>query len=103
MKIIGAGLGDVVDDRSGIAPVFGAEVVGDDLDFLQRVLVAEEQRRAADGIVVVVLPVNFKIVGTAALSVGGNAGTIAVAEGVVMSHDHARGEQRNVVEGISNG
>ena len=42
MKLIGAGLGDVVDDRAGIASKFGV-VVGHDLHFGECVLVAEER------------------------------------------------------------
>src|ERR1700735_1609655 len=51
--------GDVVDDASRVASILRAEVVGDHLDLLQRVLVGEVDLRPGDQKIVVRLPIQL--------------------------------------------
>ena len=74
---IGAVLGDVVDDATHVAAVFGV-VVGDNLEFGNGVLVAKEERRAADGVVVVILAIDLIVVGAPALAVDGKLSPVVV-------------------------
>ena len=103
VNAVGSGLGQVIDHRSHVAPVLGAELIGDDLHARDRVLVAEEDLGPGDGVVVVGLAIDFEVVGAAALAVGGECGAVVVGEIVVVGLDDAGFEQgdgiKSVVEG----
>ncbi len=57
-----SGFCDVVLYRASVAAILGAILVGNDLELLNRILVAKENQRSADRIVVVRLAVDFVVV-----------------------------------------
>ncbi len=62
VEFVGAALGHVVDDGAGSAAVLNAEIVGDYADFVQGILVTEENRGACYRVVVIGLAVYLEIV-----------------------------------------
>ena len=87
MEFVRAGLGDIVHHRASIAAKLGI-IVGNHLNLGDGVLVAEKYVGAADGVVVVALPVNLKIIGSSALTVYGKLGPVVVAEaGIARGRD----------------
>jgi hypothetical protein len=100
MELIGTRLGDVVNDRAGVAAVLGAEVVGDDLNFADGVLVAEEGLGSADGVVVIGLAIEFGIVESAALAVDGVVVAVAVGEAVGVGADDAGNDFGDGIEAV---
>src|SRR5215470_3898661 len=86
---VGAGLGDVVDDCAGAAAILRAIDAGDHLELLQRFAVLEEELRSGDGVVVVVLAVDFEVDGAAALAVDGES-RIAIAAAGIAEHGVVR-------------
>ena len=100
---VGASLGDVVDDRAGIAAILRAVVVRNDVEFLQRVLVAEEELWTGDGVVIVRLAVNLEVVGAAALSVGGEADAIGVGEVIAEGTHDAGNQQGETIQSAAGG
>ena len=70
VELVRSGLCDVVNDCSTCVPtVLCAVVVGDDLQLRDRILIAEEDLGTADGVVVVRLAIEFKVIKAAALSI----------------------------------
>ena len=69
MPGIGTRFGDDVYNRTGIASVFGTELVGDEDVLLHEFRIGNEQARASDAIVVVILTVNLLVIVAAAESI----------------------------------
>src|SRR5882724_10883425 len=95
-------LGDVVNDAAHVAAVFGV-VVGDDQKFGDGVLIAKEKRRAADGVVVIVLAVDLVVVGASTLAVDGELSAIIVFETAAAHSGHAGREQDEGIVGVAEG
>ena len=72
MESVGAGLGDVVNDATHVTPIFSVEI-RHHLQFCNGVLVAKKDRRTADGVVIVILPVQLIVVRASALAVDRNS------------------------------
>ncbi len=94
------GLGDVVHNRACIAAVLRTEIIGDDLYFLNGVLVTEKDLRSAYAIVVVRLAVDFRVVVAATLPIDGVIVTIGVGKVITVGADHAGDEFSDGVETI---
>ena len=98
MNPVGAGLGNVVYDRTHVATIGCAEVVGDDLNLIDCFFVLEEELRAADRVVVIRLTIYFEVVGTATLAVGREARAVCIGEVVGVSCDDAGNQEGQLVE-----
>ena len=95
---IRARLGHIVDDGTGVASVLGAEVVGDDLDFLDCILVAHENLGSGDRVVVVRLTIDLEVVRAATLAVRRDARAVGVCAIVAVRRNHTRDQQGQFVE-----
>ena len=102
MKLVRAGLRHVVDNRALVAPVLRGVVVGDDLDFLNLILIVHEHRGAGNVQVVVVGAVDLKVVRAGAVAVDGESRAVGVRAAAVV-RDDARREQRQRVEAAARG
>ena len=98
METIGAVLGDVVHHRAHIAAILSAEIVRDDLNFLDRVLIGEEDLRPGDGVIVVRLSVDLEIIRAAALSIRGEARAVGIGKVVHVGCDDSGHEQGRIIE-----
>src|SRR5271163_1870847 len=82
MPGVGAALGYFVHHGSRIPSVFRAEVIGGDLIFGDPIDILDEQRRAADRVVVVILPVHLLVVVLAAQAVDAESRTVVVGKSI---------------------
>ena len=93
MELISATFEDVVHDGSHVAPVFGA-VIGNHLDFRDRILIPKKVGRSSDRVVIVILAVDLKIVRTGALSIDREICAVIVAESRIAYRGDSRHKQR---------
>ena len=100
MKGIAARLRHIVDHAAHVATVLGVKV-GDDLEFLENICIANKNRGAGDGVVVILLAVNLEVIGAAALSVDGEAGAVAVAEAGAFGGGDARHQKGQGIEAVA--
>src|ERR1700678_567764 len=98
MKLVRAAFCDVVDNAAGVAPVLGAEVIGNNLNFLKRVRVRKVDLWTCDQKIVVCLPVQLRVIGAGTHSVGGVIRAIRLGESVPMGGDDARNKEGRCVE-----
>src|SRR5215469_13534575 len=98
MPVVSALLGDDVDYRTGVPAIFRAKLVGHDYILLHKLGIADEQSRAADAVVVVVLAVDFLVVVAAAQTVTGDAGAVRIREVVTAAGSDARHKQRQTIQ-----
>ena len=103
MERIASGFGDVVHHRTGIAAVLSAEVVGDDLEFLDCVLITEEDLRAGDGIVVIGLAIDLEIIRPSALAIHGKIVAIGIRETGRMRAHHAGNQFCDCIKSVVQG
>ena len=68
MEGIGPCLCDVVDHAAHVAAVFRVEV-RHHLQLSNRILIAKKERGSADGVIVVILPIDLKVIRAGALAV----------------------------------
>ena len=93
MKCVRSGLGDVVYDSAHIAAVLSAHAGGENLDFLDCILVAEKETWPANRGIVVRLSVNLRVVRPAPLAIDRIIDAVGVRIGIVMHiHDPRRRE-----------
>ncbi len=100
MKLVGPRLGHVIDDGTSVAAELGV-VVGHNLQFRNRVLIAKENGWSGNGIVVVTLAIDLKIIGASPQSIHRHFRAIVIAETGVAYGDHARQEHRQGIKRIS--
>src|SRR5262249_1466440 len=95
---VGAALGHVVNYGTRVAPVFHAEVIGNDVELGDDVLIADEDRGPGNRVVVVRLAINLEVVGAATLPVYRKVSAIVVAEPFAARRNHSRSEVGEHVE-----
>ena len=96
VKLVGATLGHIIDYGALVAAVLRRVVSGDDLKFLDRVRVRNEEVWPADGQVVVVRAIKGKVVGAGAIAVYGKRHAIRVD--VAKTGHYTRRQQSQRVE-----
>src|SRR6202007_3245522 len=91
MPGIGAGLGDDVYDRTGVAAVLGAELVANKNVLGDELGIGDEKSRAADVVVVIVLTVDLLVIVAAAQTVGAEAAAaVGIGKSIVARGADAR-------------
>src|SRR5438046_2788068 len=100
MKRVGSRLRDVVDYRAHVTPVLSA-IVGHNLQFGYRILIAEEDRRASHRVVIVRLPVKLVIVGASTLPIDRNFCAIVVAETGIAGSRNAGNKQSQRIQSVA--
>src|ERR1700686_1612140 len=100
MKRVCPSLRDVVDYATHVASVLSVEVLNA-LQFRDKILVSKENRRPADGVVIVVLPGQLKIVRARALTVDRQLRTVVVAKRTTPCRGYTRSEQHERVIGVA--
>jgi len=98
VELVGAGLGDGVDDGAGVAAELGGEVVGLDAELFEGVGVGDEGGGVELG-VVVVAAVEEVVVGGAAGAVDGDA--FVLAEAVVTRAGDGSGDEADELERVA--
>src|SRR5262249_808347 len=76
-------------------------IVGNDLDFLNCILVAEEDRWTTDGVVVVVLSIDLEVISPPTHSIGREGLTVGIAEAGISDRRNTGQEQGERVEIIA--
>ena len=98
MELVGARLGDGIDDGAGVAAELGGEVVGLDAELFEGVGVGDESGGVKLG-VVVVAAVEEVVVSGAARTVDGDA--FVLAEAVVAGTGYGSRDETDELEGVA--
>src|SRR2546430_1072866 len=96
VKLVGAALRYDVNHGPEVAAVFRREVVGDDLIFLNLILIVDEEIGPTNAQVVVVRPVDLKVIGATTVSVYGKAGAVGVGPPAAVLGDAGNHQRQGV-------
>src|SRR5438067_412932 len=97
VKLIASALRHIVDDGTLVATVLGREVISDNLNFLNLILIVNEQGWPGNAQVIVVRAVNLEIVRAGTIAIDRKAGAVRVDAAAVV-RNHAGREQRQRIE-----
>src|SRR6266850_7591807 len=98
VDVVGSRLGDDVDNRTGVASIFWAEVTCGDLIFRDEFGVGYGQAWAGNGIVVVVLSVDLLVVVASPETIDSKARAVGIGEAQVAVIHHPGHGQRQIVQ-----
>jgi len=94
VDLVRAGLGDLVDDRATCATILSGEVGGLETDFLELIVVGDDELRTGYGDVVVLQAVDEEVVGACTTAIDGADATVERA--ALIRADGSRREKDEV-------
>src|SRR6185295_2465853 len=95
--LVRAALGHDVDHRALVATILRREVVGDDLVFLNLILIIDEHGGSGDAQVIIIRAIDLKVIRAPAVAVNRQSGAVRVRAAAIIGDD-TRSEERQRIE-----